>query len=264
MLDLNWSVADLDPRTWRNLGRFIDVSQYLRTAQPDEHGLFVLHAAGRPLRVFDTRAGARPDLGLTQVDDPRLLAHSLFETGEWDRVHVFDKGHLAAVAQRAQTIANRALDLDAYYRQVFELMWRDPTGYVSVPPHPGDWHGWTYAGVQRFLERLPASASLALGVFDGDTLAIGLVLEARAGRIQRVTTFEALALPPADLALSPAFLRQLWAGLEQHCAPPAAALLYTAAGFEAWITAADKAASLTHSLQAGSALLQLSYEPAAH
>jgi hypothetical protein len=47
-------------------------------------------------------------------------------------------------------------------------------------------------------------------------------------------------------------LGQLWSSLEQPFAPPAAALLYTAAGCEAWINAADKAASLQQALQAGS------------
>ena len=257
MIDPNWNVADLDPRTWRNLGRFIDVPQYLRTAQSEEHGLFVLHDGGRPLRVFDSRAGVRADLGIGRVDDPRLLAHSLFETGEWDRVHVIDKRHLAGVARRAQTIENRALHLDAYYHRVFELMWQDPTGYASVPPHPGDWHGWTYGGVQRFLDGLPPAASLALGVFDGDTLAIGLILEVHAGAIQRVTTFEALDTPPAEQRLSASFMRQLWAGLEQNFAPPAAALLYTASDFEAWISAADKTENLRQAVQSGAALLRL-------
>ena len=261
MIDPNWSVIDLDPRTWRNLGRFIDVPQYLRTAQPDEHGLFVLHDAGRPLRVFDSRAGLRADLGIGRVDDPRLLAHSLFETGEWDRVHVIDKRHLAGVARRAQTIENRALHLDAYYRRVFELMWQDPTGYASVPPHPGDWNGFTYGGVLRFLDGLPSAASLALGVFEGETLSIGLIVEARAGVLQRVTTFEALDLTPGEPRLSADFMGQLWASLGQRFAAPAVALLYTAAGFESWISAADKSESLQQALQAGAALLRLRAAP---
>ena len=262
MIDPNWSVIDLDSRTWRNLGRFIDVSQYLRTAQPEEHGLFVLHDGGRPLRVFNSRAGVRADLGIAQVDDPRLLAHSLFETGEWDRVHVIDKRHLAGVARRAQTIENRALQLDAYYHRVFELMWQDPLGYASVPPHPGHWNGWTYSGVQHFLEALPSPASLALGVFEGEALSIGLIVEARAGSLQRVTTFEALPALAAEARLSADFMRRLWTGLEETFAPPAAALLYTAAGFETWISAADKSASLTQALQSGAALLRLPGEPA--
>ncbi len=261
MIDPNWSVIDLDPRTWRSLGRFIDVPQYMRTAQPGEHGLFVLHDAGRPLRVFDSRAGLRADLGIDRVDDPRLLAHSLFETGEWDRVHVIDKRHLAGVARRAQTIENRALHLDAYYRRVFQLMWQDPTGYASVPPHLGDWNGFTYGGVQRFLNGLPPAASLALGVFAGEALSIGLILEVHAGVIQRVTTFEALETLPAEPRLSAGFMGQLWAGLEQRFAPAAAALLYTAAGFDAWIAAADKTEALQQALQSGQAMLRLPAAP---
>lgn len=85
MIDPHWTVTDLDPRTWRAIGRFFDPGQYIRTAQPGEHGLFVLHDNGTLLKVFDTQLGVRRDLSLRRVDDPQELGQQLFARGEWDR-----------------------------------------------------------------------------------------------------------------------------------------------------------------------------------
>jgi hypothetical protein len=38
MIDPHWILEDLDPHTWRNLGRFIDPGLYIRAARPDERG----------------------------------------------------------------------------------------------------------------------------------------------------------------------------------------------------------------------------------
>ena len=48
--------------------------------------------------------------------------------------------------------------------------------------------------LEQFVSRLPKSASIALGVFEGEQLNIKLVLEFKQGNIVRVTTFEAPAL----------------------------------------------------------------------
>lgn len=248
MIYPQWTVIDLDPLTWRNLGRFFDPGQYLRTAQPDEHGLFVLHDDGRALRVVDTQAGVVPGLVPAHFDNPHTLAHDLFEEGRWDRVHVINKRHLAGVARLAQTEANRALTLDAYYHHLYELLWRRPGGYVSVPPHPGDWNGWTYSQFQQFVNRLPDPAALALGVLDHDQLSIGLILEVRGGLIRRVTTFEALALD-APPPVSAEGLEQLWAAVAARLAPPAAVALCDQATFEGWITAPHKTAFVLEAAQ---------------
>lgn len=256
MIDPHWSLVDLDPRTWRNIGRFIEPPQYVGAAQPGEHGLFVLHNGERVLRVVDTERGVRRDLGLAAIDDPQTLAARLYETGAWQRVHVIDKRHLANVARLAQQIEQRALTLDAYYRQVFHLVWNAPGGYVSLPPHPGHWHGWTYAGVQNFVRNLPPQATLALAVLDAQELAIGLILDVHQGLIRHVTSFETFSRPPR-LELSVVGVEQLWNALEARThagAPaPAAVLLCSQAIFDAWITAEDKLAVLQQGAQAGTA-----------
>ena len=137
MIDPQWSLVDLDPRTWRAIGPLFDPGQYIRAAQPGEHGLFVLHAGGRVLRIVDTALGVRRDLAALPADDPRALAESLYARGEWQRVHVIDQGHLAGVARQAQATPRRDLTLDQYYHLVYELVWGAPNGYMSVPPHPG-------------------------------------------------------------------------------------------------------------------------------
>lgn len=66
-----------------------------------------------------------------------------------------------------------------------------------------NWHGWDKAQVEHFLESLPASCSLAVGVWetvprDGEVmeqekLALGCVCEVRDGEVRTIRTFEALA-----------------------------------------------------------------------
>jgi|GEM_PF-800326 len=258
MIDPHWSVVDLDPRTWRNVGRFFDPGQYIRAAQPGEHGLFILHDAGKILRVVDTQSGVRRDFDLPPVADPRALAHSLYARGEWQRVHVINKRHLAQVARQSQAAPRRELTLDAYYQLVYQLLWDESDGYVSVPPHPGHWGGWTYAGLKQFADQLPEEATLALGVFEAGTVAIGLILELCAGTIKRVSTFEALPLNPGEAQLSEAFLERLWTLLAGPFASPAGVLLCSQPIFEQWLTAENKAACLNTARQQGAAFWRLS------
>jgi hypothetical protein len=260
MIDPHWSLVDLDPRTWRAIGRFFDPGQYIRAAQPGEHGLFVLHDGTRVLRAVDSQTGVRSDLALDTLGDPHALLERLYAHGEWQRVHLIDKRHLAEVARMSQAVTRRDLTLDQYYHMVYRLLWNNGGGYLCLPPRPAAWHGWTYAGVQAFVARLPDAATVALGVLDGDALLIGLILELRGGLIRVVTTFEALG-EPAPAAVSSAAFEHLWLLLEQRSAAgspsPAAALLCTEAVFEAWLTADDKPAILEHAAQSGAAYWRL-------
>jgi hypothetical protein len=259
MIDPNWSVVDLDPVTWRNIGRFLEPPQYFRAAQPGEHGLFVLHEAGRVLKVVDTALGTRRDLELEQVYDAPALARTLHARGEWQRVHVIDRQHLKRVARLSGSIEHRPLQLDQYYRLVHQLFWEDTVGYVCEPPKP-DWNHFTYDLLEQFVSRLPQHASLALGVFDGTHLNIGLILEFKSGSIVRVTTFEAPLLQLAPIELSTACVDRLWQQLDQHIAPTAAVLLCTQAAFDQWITAEDKTQALHVAVRDGAALLRLTID----
>jgi hypothetical protein len=110
--------------------------------------------------------------------------------------------------------------------------------------------------LEQFVSRLPRSASIALGVFEGECLNIGLVLEFKQGSMVRVTTFEAPALQPIAPQLSADFLDQLWQQLG-NIAPPAAVLLCRQAVFDEWITSNDKLAHLMQAVQNGTAWLRL-------
>lgn len=243
MIDPNWSVADLDPRTWRNLGRFFEPGQYIRASEPGEHTLYVLHDDGRPLNVYDSQNGQRADLVTGSIENPQLLAHDLFESGEWDRVQVINKQHLAQLSRKGQTIENRALNLDEYYHHLFELLWKEPQGFVSLPPHPGHWNHLTYGAIQSLIAHLPDPTSAVLGVVEDGEVAIGLVLELRGGLIRTVTTFEALDLLQ-PVTVSDAGLNLVCAAVEAKFAPVGAALLCDSVTFESWIKSVDKLAYL--------------------
>jgi hypothetical protein len=154
-----------------------------------------------------------------------------------------NKQHLANVTRAAQQIENRQLTLDAYYHLVFTQLWSEPDGYVCQPPRPSTWNGWTYANVQAFVRRLPDPASVALGVWENDSIYIGLILETRGGLIRTVTTFEALDLPQ-PLPLADASLDTVTQAVNARFAPLAAALLCDRSAFEGWLTAVDKSVFL--------------------
>jgi hypothetical protein len=250
VIDPNWVLEDLDPVTWRAIGPLFMPAQYVAAAQPGEHGLFVLHDDGLRPRVVDTAGGKRDDLGITQVEDARSLAAELYARGEWDRVHVIDRRHLAHVSAEAQATPRRELTLDAYYHLVYRLIWDGSAGYVCQPPHPGHWGGLTYADIGDFVGGAGSGsrASIGLCVLDG----IGLALGVESGRIRRVTTLEGLpSLPPPSL--EPSFLDAFWAALESTIAPPFAALVCTRSVFDAFIRASDKRAILQGAAQHGEA-----------
>jgi hypothetical protein len=257
MIDPNWRLEDLDPRTWRAIGAFFDPGLYIRAGTPGERGLFVAHDSGRLLNVVDTSDGVRRDFDLARVEDPAVVARSLYERGEWDRVHVIDRKHLEAVAAQAQHISSRELTLDAYYRKVFHLIWGDGNGYVAVPPRPAGWNGWTYEAIRQFVDRFQQPASLALGVIDDGTLVIGLIAEVSGGMIRAVTTFEALPLAADALAVSERFLDQLWSAMAERIQPPGAVVLCTSTVFDAWVYQPEKASTIRRAIDTGEAVLRL-------
>lgn len=254
MIDPHWQLVDLDPGTWRQIGRFFDPGQYLRAAQPGERGLFILHERGTVLRVVDTKTGVRHDLAIGQIEDPRECAQHLYARGEWQRVHVIDKTHLALVARVAQYGPQRERTLDQYYHRVYQLLWGDPLGYVCLPAHSEHWHGWTYQHLEGIVSNLPFSpASLALGVYADNHWLIGLILVCEDGQIRKVTTFEALDLENAVAELSKEAFALLWQRLAEKVAPPAGLLLCSQEVFENWIEQEDKMSVLLAAQKQGQA-----------
>lgn len=243
MIDPHWQVVDLDPVTWRNLGPFLEPQQYIAAAQPGEHGLFVLHDYGRVLKVVDTQSSRRVAIP-AEIDDPEALARELYERGDWQRVHIIDRQHLIWVAQQAQMNPRRDLSLDAYYHLVYALMWGKPNGYVSLPPPPDRWHGWTYTDLRRFLAALPTPSTLALGVYRQTELMIGLILVCGEGQIHQVTTFEGLNWSIEHPGPTEQTLQALRDALSAQFAPAAAILLCTESSFAGWLESGDKAAFL--------------------
>jgi hypothetical protein len=254
LIDPHWQVVDLDPVTWRNLGPFFEPRQYVAAAQPGEHGLFILHERGRVLKVVDTQSRSAPDGIPPKISDPHALAEELYQRGEWQRVHIIDRRHLAWVAQQAQATSRRNLTMDAYYHLVYTLMWEEGDGYVSEPPHPGNFHGWTYEDIRRFVEEAPSPSSFALGVYAGDALSIGLILVSEGGQITKVTTFEGLDWDASQTGPTAQTLSALSEALEARFAPPAAILLCTDAAFHGWLDASDKLAYLTTAEATGDAI----------
>ena len=255
LIDPDWTLEDLDPHTWRAIGPYIHPARYVMAGEPGEHALFVLHDAGRVLRVVDSVAGARTDLDVASVGDPRALAAELQASGGWDRVHVIDRRHLNTVAAEAQATPQRELTLDAYYRRVYGLVWGDSAGYACMPPRPGHWNHWTYAGVADFISGLPSPTSLALGVIEDGEVAIGLIVRVSEGRIRQVTTFEALPAQRPPVAVSGEFAGWLWSALEA-IAPPSALLLCTRPVFDAWISQPGKRAAIETAAAAGEAIVR--------
>jgi hypothetical protein len=257
MINPHWDVIDLDPHTWRVLGRFFGPQQYIRAAQPGEHGLFILHENGKLLRIVDTRQGLRTDLGISAVKDPVQLAHQLHQTGEWQRVHIINKRHLARVATLASETPHQNVHLDEYYHLINRLVWEDQDGYVCIPPKADNWNGWRLGKIKTFLSNIAMDSTLAIGVLEPGRLEIGLILQIHEGMIDRVTTFEALELTQDTLQVGSKLLEIVWQQLGQKFAPPAAVLLCTPAVFDAWINGENKRMVLQLAITASTAALAI-------
>jgi len=257
MINPHWNVIDLDPCTWRVLGRFFEPKRYIRAAQPGEHGLFILHENGKLLRIVDTRQGLRTDLGISAVNDPARLAQQLHQTGEWQRVHVINKRHLARVATLASETPHQNVHLDEYYHLINRLVWEDQDGYVCIPPKPDNWNGWRLGNIKTFLSNISLDSTLAIGVLEQGLLELGLILQIHEGMINRVTTFETLDLTNETLQVGSKLLEIIWQQLGQKFSPPAAVLLCTPAVFEAWINGENKRLVLQLAITASTAALAI-------
>jgi len=257
VINPDWSIIDLDPVTWRALGRFFEPKQYIRAAQPGEHGLFVLHDNGKLLRVVDTRQGLRTDLAISTIEDPARLAHQLYKTSEWQRVHVINKRHLAKVATLASETPHQNVHLDEYYHLIYRLVWEDQEGYVCLPPRPDNWNGWRLGNIKTFIKSISVNSTLALGVMDQGRVEIGLILQIHEGMINLVTTFEALELTKETLQVGSKLLEIIWQQLGRKFAPPAAVLLCTPVVFEAWINGENKRLVLQLAITANTAALAI-------
>jgi hypothetical protein len=174
------------------------------------------------------------------IDDPKALAQDLFSRGRWQRVHIIDRHHLAWVAQQAQAIPQHNSTLDAYYHLVYTLIWDKLDGYVCVPPRPDHWQGWRYTELRDFLAQIPSPGSLALGVYSGSVLSIGVILVLQQGRIRQVTTFESLAIHIANPGPTPQTLTALCEALDSQFAPAVGVLLCSETAFSGWLAASDK------------------------
>jgi hypothetical protein len=235
---------------------------YIRAGSPDEHGLYVIHDRGTVLSAVESSGTRRTDLGLDRIERPDRIAQDLFDRGEWDRVHVIDRAHLQSVSTSAQQLANRDLELDAYYRRVFQLIWGNEAGYAVTPKHPGSWRGWTYQQIVDVVNQLQAPASLALGVIsDEGALVIGLLGEVSDGSFHKVTTFEALPFDRLDASVTHDFLDLLWSHLATTDYPPAAVLLCAESVFDRWVNEPDKARTISEAIDSGKAVVRLRDEP---
>ncbi len=257
MIDPNWDVSDLDPITWRNIGDYILPTRYVRAGSADEHALYVLHDKGHVLNIVDNRLGRRTDIELERIGNPQGTADLLHASGDWDRVHVVDKDHLRAVAHEAQSDARPELTLDAYYRFVASQYWDGEGGYVTTPPRPDSWNGWTWGGVKEWVDAIPGEASIGLGVIGPERLEIGIIAVVREGLIRRLTTFEALPIPRTAAAVTADYHQQIWDGMAEHIAQPHALLICTQETFERWLTGPDKQATIAAAIASGHAFLRL-------
>ena len=236
MINPQWSVVDLDPITWRAIGEYINPGRYVRAGNDGEHALYVLHDNGQILNIVDTTTGRRMDIVPGPLDDPEAAAAELYATGEWDRVHLVDRQHLAAVAHEAQSDPRHDLTLDAYYRLVSHLMWSNSDSrYVVHPPRETTWHGWTYAAVQEWVLQLPNPATVALGVVGESGLRIGVIAQIEDGLITILTTFESLPIRRDEIDLTAATADRIWDALAAKFSPPAELLLCSPEVFEDWI-----------------------------
>jgi hypothetical protein len=233
MLSRLVKVTDLNQDHWRHLTELTYFHRFDRK-------LFLLHEAGKPLKLWESQAGDLP-LPSESVGDPQSYAESLLKAyPEMAEVRVVDPEAFAQKMAEVQSKANFDMELDDYALMEFEECLKAP-GFAIAPKREFLWHSLPWKRLQRFAAKLlPASCTFVLGVFDGDALWASLLAQFENGKIVAISTTD--ALPPEDV--------KDFVGRDQHpfflsCVAnafqrPAFGWFVEKAVFEFWLKAMDE------------------------
>jgi hypothetical protein len=254
MIHRDVEVIDLDPSTWRNIGQIVDVTELGVRRLDAPHVLSILHANGVVLRVDAPKNVSVPPL--TQVDDPRVLAQTLYtEIPGLERVQVLEKERLAAYSTAVQQLPWETLSLDEFYLCAQAMVDDDPVGLCVYPPRPRHWNYFDADIVRSWLLDIPDGATVVLGVYEDARPWFTLITRIVGGEVRLITTFEVLKRyglsETTSLAETSVHVCTL---TTEHLGPVAHALFCERAIFEQWVRAPDKTRVLNEAAQAGKAI----------
>ncbi|MGD0727898.1 MAG: hypothetical protein ABSB63_20275 [Spirochaetia bacterium] len=199
MLHENPLMADIDVNHWRNLQTLL-----LESAKTKRR-IILIHENGKVLKFVHSQR-AQIVRNIDRVDQPRVVAEKVYKANSdvADFVAVFERRAFDRYFGQVQDTWRSDEDLDVYVHRMYAMLDDYPEGIVTYPGSARttlglQWRlGASYEEIKAVIERIPASSTAVLGVFDGGALWATLVLGFDSERRAKVvTTVDPSELQPA-------------------------------------------------------------------
>jgi hypothetical protein len=171
-------MLDIDVNHWRNL------QSLLLDSAKGRRRIIVIHENGKLLKFVHSHKEEIVK-NVQRVDNPRQVAEQVFKEneGKADFVLVFERNAFDRYTADFQDTWNADEDLDEFVRRQFRLTDNYGDGIVTYPRPAREtlglqWRvGTSFENVRDAVNAfVPANSSVALGVFEGDSLWATLIL----------------------------------------------------------------------------------------
>lgn len=238
MISPHVRMLDLNPHQWRRLYDLFAVQPARR--------LVLVHENGRVLKAFDTEGGLRPDLKALRVGDPVAVAAHLHRSERVEQVLVLERTALDRFFSNVHALYDPDDDGDRYFQRVRLALDADPQ-LMCYPPEPSGLYlaGIPYDTWCQLLGRVPDGHTLVLGVFDGGSIWASLVVGILKGKVDLITTSDAVLPAEARIGQWRQGARLLLDRVASQIGPPFLGLFCERTAFLELVASEDKAARLT-------------------
>ncbi len=186
MIDQDIAVIDIDPVSWRNLGRM------RKELIPDQRILTVLKDEGRIVAVFDHHR-RRPVEIPDASEAPGELARRLFQDngGAFDKVRVWEREALKEFAKEISFPLRQELDRDDYQHWARALRRTNYRGTIAeYPPYEEEKDPFGYPLLRSFVGNHDDSI-LFIAAFAGGAPSFNLILGVKNKKVNLLTTWDA-------------------------------------------------------------------------
>jgi hypothetical protein len=237
MIHRNVEIVDLDPLTWRNLGKVLRIDELSAIHSVEHRTLSILHQAGTVLKVALPQ-GVNVQLDST-INDPQQFARQLYENAahQVDCVQIFEKSSLARFSDAVQRLDWQKLTSGDFYLRAYELAQADTAGIVYYPSDQAPRWNVMFKHAQRLLSTVPDGQTLVLGIYDNGQPYFTLIVKVEQQQITLCTTFEYLqpfGIDPAVVPSTADDVLPIVRLVEQHIGKVAHSLFCDRMAFEAW------------------------------
>ena len=174
-----------------------------------------------------------------------------------DQVWVLERAALGDYHATLQSLYDPNEDGDLYFQRA-RLALDDNPGLVRYPPRPRGMHlaGVSYEAAQRFIERVPNTGTIVLGVFGDHSIWTSLILRIDNGKIGLITTTDMILPIDAHIEDWRSVVRRILDQVAAQIGTPFAGLFCTRETFIDWVNSDDRIGRLKALKTEGSVILE--------